>query len=56
VHRVAVAGLDLVVVDANHERLSSLGDAETCARLSFRTKDREVLYAVTWPEKWRIYQ
>ncbi len=37
-HRVAVAGLDLVVVDANHQRLSSLGDAETCARLSFRTK------------------
>jgi len=37
VHRVAVAGLDLVVVDANHERLSSLGDAETWVGLSIRT-------------------
>ena len=41
-HRVAVAGLDLVVVDANHERLSSLGDAETCVELSIRTEGHDV--------------
>jgi hypothetical protein len=27
-YRVAVAGLDFVIVDADHERLSCLGDAE----------------------------
>ncbi len=28
-HRVAISGLDLVIVDTDHERLGCLGDTET---------------------------